>query len=97
MDKKLTNIINEHKFIRDNVGYDFIENLDLFDLLEFFENKNIKTSYKTLDEHMYIRDTVGYNIIKNVELEDLPQVIHFLKVIWHYTKMKNILNNGINI
>ena len=46
---------------------------------------------------MYIRDTVGYDFIKNIELDDLPQVIQFLKVIWHYTKMQNILNNGIKI
>ncbi|MCK9415846.1 hypothetical protein M0Q97_04230 [Candidatus Dojkabacteria bacterium] len=82
------NIIDEHKFIRDNVGYDIIEKLDLFDLLDFYENKNIKNSYKTLDEHMYIRETVGYDFIKNVELEDLPQVIQFLEIIWNYTKMK---------
>lgn len=91
------NIINEHRFIRENIGYDVIEKLDLFDLLEFFENKNKKTSYNTLDYHMYIRDTVGYDFIKNIELDDLPQVIQFLKVIWHYTKMQNILNNEIKI
>lgn len=93
----MMNIIDEHKFIRENVGYDIIEKLDLYELLVFYENKNIKTSYKTLDEHIYIRETVGYDIIKNVKLEDLPQVIHFLKIIWNYTKMKNILNNKIKI
>lgn len=50
-----------------------------------------------MDEHLYIRETVGYDFIKDVELEDLPQLIHFLKIIWNYNKMCNILKNGIKI
>lgn len=46
---------------------------------------------QTIDEHLYIRETVGYDIIKEVPLEDLPTVISFLKIVYNYNRMKEVL------
>ena len=45
-----------------------------------------------IDEHIYIRETVGYDLIKDIEVYDIPNVIKFLKIVWNYQKMSNILN-----
>ena len=40
--------------------------------------------------HMIIRETVGYDFLNKVPLEDIPEVMKFLRLIFNYTKMKNI-------
>ena len=50
---------------------------------------------RIIDEHIIIRETIGYEGIANIEVHDLPQVIEFLKVVYNYVKMQNILNINI--
>jgi hypothetical protein len=44
-----------------------------------------------IDEHMIIRETVGYDFLKNIEVSDLPAVIDFLKIVYNYNRMTQIL------
>lgn len=39
---------------------------------------------------LYIKETIGFAIFDSIPIEDHPQVIHFCKIIFNYTKMKNI-------
>jgi len=45
---------------------------------------------KIIDEHIIIRETIGYKALENIEVCDIPNVIKFLKIVFNYTKMKNI-------
>jgi hypothetical protein len=45
---------------------------------------------KIIDEHRIIRDTIGYDGIKEIPLIDIPQVLHFLKVVDNYQRLKRI-------
>ena len=40
--------------------------------------------------HLIIRETVGYEFLNKVPLEDIPEVMKFLRLIFNYTKIKNI-------
>jgi len=43
-----------------------------------------------IDEHLIIRETVGYDFLNNVAIEDIPEVLKFLKLVFNYTKMKQL-------
>jgi hypothetical protein len=43
-----------------------------------------------ITEHQIIRNTIGYDGIKEIPLEDLPHVLHFLKIVDNYQRLKRI-------
>ena len=43
-----------------------------------------------IGEHLIIRETVGYDFLNNVAIEDIPEVLKFLKLVFNYTKMKQL-------
>ena len=51
---------------------------------------NNNTVSNLIDDHLIIRETVGYEFLNKVPLEDIPEVMKFLRLIFNYTKMKNI-------
>ena len=51
-------------------------------------------SLDIIDEHIIIRETIGYDGIKDVELWDLPGVLQFLKVVYNYQKMVNLVKQN---
>ena len=51
-------------------------------------------SIDIIDEHIIIRETAGYNIIKKIDLFDLPNVINFLKLVYNYKKMINVIKSN---
>ena len=47
-----------------------------------------------IDEHIIIRETIGYDGIKDVEFWDLPGVLQFLKIVYNYQKMVNLVKQN---
>ena len=47
---------------------------------------------ETINQHMIIRETIGYDAIKEVEVYDLPQVMDFLKIVYNYQRMQNLIS-----
>ena len=43
-----------------------------------------------IDEHLIIRETVGYEFLNKVAIEDIPEVLKFLKLVFNYTKIKQL-------
>ena len=43
-----------------------------------------------IDEHLIIRETVGHEFLNKVAIEDIPEVLKFLKLVFNYTKMKQL-------
>ena len=43
-----------------------------------------------IDEHLIIRETVGYGFLNKVAIEDIPEVLKFLKLVFNYTKIKQL-------
>lgn len=48
------------------------------------------TAIDLIDEHLIIRETVGYEFLNKVAIEDIPEVLKFLKLVFNYTKMKQL-------
>ena len=44
-----------------------------------------------IDQHNVIRETVGYRFISKLELHDIPQVLNFLRVVYNYSRMRDIM------
>lgn len=44
-----------------------------------------------IDEHEVIRETVGYEFLNNVELVDIPEIMGFLKIVYNYKKINNLI------
>jgi hypothetical protein len=52
--------------------------------------RNNNTVTDLIDEHLIIRETVGYEFLNRVAIEDIPEVLKFLKMVFNYTKMKQL-------
>jgi hypothetical protein len=48
-----------------------------------------------IDNHIIIRETVGYKFFvdNNIEIEDMFSVMDFLKCVYNYKMLQNILSN----
>ena len=53
------------------------------------DGKN-NTTIDLINEHLIIRETVGYEFLNKVPIEDIPEVLKFLKLVFNYTKMKQL-------
>ena len=45
-----------------------------------------------IEEHIIIRETVGYEVLSDIEIEDVPEVMKFLKIVYNYRRMSNLIS-----
>ena len=48
-----------------------------------------------INNSTYIKETIGFAILDEINVIDHPAVIEFCKIVYNYTKMKNVENATI--